>query len=41
MEKDISEHERNFIIKEIIKEEPQAEVVAQIGRHVKISKRFL
>ena len=39
--KDLSEEERNIIIKEIAKGKPQSEVAAQIGRHVKTIKRFL
>lgn len=39
--KDLSEQERNFIIKEIAKGKPQAEIASQIGRHLKTIKRFL
>ena len=39
--KDVSEQERNFIIKEIAKMKPKAEIAAQIERHVKTINRFL
>ena len=39
--KDLSEQEKNLIIKSTAKKKPQAEIAAQIGRHVKTIKRFL
>ena len=33
--KDLSEQEKNLIIKLTAKKKPQAEIAAQIGRHVK------